>query len=215
MLKKSVMLALIGLLMGTTALRAQDRAAICDAVGNAEVGNWSAYEFTDPASGTDGTLRFAVVNRDGSDFWYEMQASTDEGDIIIQMLVPAFPFTPDQVTEVIFKAPGQPAMRLPSEMLSMMQQQMANNPMFDFAENCAAAEDLGRETVEVPAGTFETFHIMNPGDQGEVWISLDVPFGMIKGEGEGTIVLMEYGSDAVSAITEEPQSMPGMGGMNR
>lgn len=215
MLKKSVMLALIGLLMGTTALRAQDRAAICDAVGNAEVGNWAAYEFTDPASGTDGTLRFAVVNRDGSDFWYEMQASTDEGEVIVQMLVPAFPFTPDQITEVIFKAPGQPAMRLPSQALGMMKQQLASNPMFDFAESCAAAEDLGQETVAVPAGSFDTFHIRNPGDLGEAWISMDVPFGMIKGEGEGTIVLMEYGSDAVSAITEEPQTMPGMGGMNR
>ena len=183
-------------------------------MGNAEVGDWSSYDFTDPESGQDGTLRFAVVNRDGSDFWYEMQAATAEGQVIIQMLVPAFPFTPDQVTDVIFKAPGQPAMRMPSQMLGMMRQQMAGNPMFDFAENCAAAEDLGEETVEVPAGTFETFHIRNAGDMGEAWISLDVPFGMIKAEAEGTVVLTGYGDNAVSAITEEPQSMPGMGGMN-
>lgn len=214
MLKKAVMLALVGIVIGVTGAQAQDRDAICNSVGNAEVGDWSSYDFTDPESGQDGTLRFAVVNRDGSDSWYEMQAATAEGDVIIQMLVPAFPFTPDQVTEVIFKATGQPAMRMPSEMLGMMRQQMAGNPMFDFAENCAAAEDLGEETVEVPAGTFETFHIRNPGDMGEAWISLDVPFGMIKAEAEGTVVLTGYGADAVSAITEEPQSMPGMGGMN-
>jgi len=213
MLKKSVMLALVGLVIGATGLRAQDRAAICNAVGNAEVGDWSEYAITDPVNG-DGTLRFAVVNRDESDFWYEMQVTTAQGEIIVQMLVPDFPFTPDQVMEVIFKAPGQPAMRMPSQMLGMMKDQMAGNPMFDFAENCAAAEDLGTETVEVPAGSFETFHIRNQGDQGEAWISLDVPFGMIKAAAEGTITLTAYGDDAVSTITEEPQSMQGMGGMN-
>ena len=212
MLKKSVMLALVGLVIGATGLRGQDHSAVCNAVGNAEAGAWSAYDFTDAASGRSGTLRFAVVNRDGNDSWYEMQATTDEGKIVVQMLVPGFPFTPDQVTEVIFKAPGQPAMRVPSQAISMMQQQMAGNPILDFAENCAGAEDLGEETVEVPAGSFQTFHIRNPADQGEAWISMDVPFGMIKAAGEGTIVLTGYGDDAVSAITEEPQSMPGMGG---
>jgi hypothetical protein len=212
MLKKSVMLAMAGVLVLASGLQAQDRAALCGAVGNATVGDWASYEFTDGASGTSGTLRFAVVNRDESDFWYEMTASTAEGEVLIQMLVPDFPFTPDEVLEVIFKAPGQPAMSLPSQMLGMMKQQMAGNPMFDFAENCAAAEDLGKETVEVPAGSFETFHIRNASDEGEIWISLDVPFGMIKAVGEGTVTLTGYGDGAVSSITEEPQAMPGMGG---
>ena len=212
MLKKSVMLALAGFVVLASGLQAQDRAALCGAVGNATVGDWASYEFTDTASGTNGTLRFAVVNRDASDFWYEMKASTGEGEVLVQMLVPAFPFTPDQVLDVIVKAPGQPAMRLPSQMLGMMKQQLAGNPMFDFAENCAAAEDLGKETVEVPAGSFDTFHIRNAADQGEIWISLDVPFGMIKAIGEGTVTLTGYGNGAVSSITEEPQAMPGMGG---
>jgi hypothetical protein len=212
MLRKSVTLALAGFVVLASGLQAQDRAALCSAVGNATVGDWASYEFTDAGAETAGTLRFAVVNRDASDFWYEMKAATAEGEVLIQMLVPAFPFTPDQVTEVIFKAPGQPAMRLPSQMLGMMKQQMAGNPMFDFAENCAAAEDLGKETVKVPAGSFETFHIRNASDEGEIWISLDVPFGMIKAVGEGTVTLTGYGDGAVSSITEEPQTMPGMGG---
>jgi len=37
---------------------------------------------------------------------------------------------------------------------------------------------------------------------------------MVKAAAEGTVVLTGYGADAVSAINEEPQSMPGMGGMN-
>jgi hypothetical protein len=212
MLKKSVVLALAGFVVLASGLQAQDRAALCSAVGNATAGDWASYDFTDAASGTNGSLRLAVVNRDASDSWYEMKASTPEGEVLIQMLVPAFPFTPDQVTEVIFKAPGQPAMRLPSQMLGMMKDQMAGNPMFDFAENCAAAEDLGKETVKVPAGSFEAFHIRNPADQGEAWISLDVPFGMIKAVGEATVILTGYGDGAVSSITEEPQTMPGMGG---
>jgi len=212
MLKKSVMLALAGFVVAASGLQAQDRAELCGAVGNAQVGDWASYEFTDPASGTNGTLRLAVVKRGGSDAWYEMKASTDQGEVLVQMLVPGFPFTPDEVTEVIFKAPGQPAMRLPSQMLGMMKDQMAGNPMFDFAENCAAAEDLGKEKIQVPAGSFDSYHIRNPADQGEAWISLDVPFGMIKAESDATVSLTGYGDDAVSSITEEPQTMPGMGG---
>lgn len=212
MRKKSVALALAVLLSAAGGLQAQDRADMCNAVGNASVGDWSAYEFTDAQSGTSGTLRFAVISRDASDSWYEMQATTAEGEVVVQMHVPGFPFTPDQVTEVIFKAPGQPAMRLPAQMLSMMQQQMAGNPMFDFAEQCAAAEDLGKVTVEVPAGSFEALHLRSADDEGEVWINPDIPFGMIKAEGEGGLVLTGYGDDAVSTITEEPQAMPGMGG---
>lgn len=212
MLKKSVMLALAGLVIVAGGLQAQDRAKLCGAVGNATVGDWAEYEFTDSASGTSGSLRLAVVNRDGSDSWYEMKASTDQGEVLVQMLVPGFPFTPEEVTEVIFKAPGQPPMRLPSQMLGMMKDQMSGNPMFDFAENCAAAEDLGKEKISVPAGSFDTFHIRNPADQGEAWISLDIPFGMIKAESDATVILTGYGDDAVSSITEEVQTMPGMGG---
>jgi hypothetical protein len=44
-----------------------------------------------------------------------------------------------------------------------------------------------------------------------------VPFGIVQGtvpEG-GLLVLKGFGTDAESSIPEEPQMMPGMGGMNR
>jgi hypothetical protein len=46
----------------------------------------------------------------------------------------------------------------------------------------------------------------------DIWISSDVPFGMIKlvdEEGLGT-VLQAYGDDAESAVAATPFEMPGM-----
>ena len=76
---------------------------------------------------------------------------------------------------------------------------------------------LGSESVQVPAGTFETHHL-RPVDEelgpGEVWVSTEVPFGLVKGEGpDGSLILIESGSGATSTITENPQDIPGIPGM--
>ena len=57
---------------------------------------------------------------------------------------------------------------------------------------------------------------MNDDDGSEAWISPDVPFGIVQGtvpEG-GLLVLKAFGTDAESSIPEEPQMMPGMGGVD-
>jgi len=192
-------------------------AAICSGLTTIEVGEWATYNIESPNQ--SGTMRFALLPEGaagGDGQWFEVTMKADGQDVIVQLLVPGWPFGPDDIQGVVMKTAGQQAMRIPDSMLSMMQGQL-DLPISDISESCAGSEMLGTESVEVPAGTFEAYHI-RPADQdlgpGDVWVSPDVPFGLIRGEGpDGTLALFESGTGATSTITEAPRDMPGIPGM--
>ena len=218
MLRRVSLLAMAALLFVAPWLPAQDLAEACSAVTSSKIGYWSEFQLDGMSADEVSSLRFAMIERPGeaNTTWYEFQAETRQGQVTVQLDVPGWPFDSDQVSGVIVKMAGQPAMRMPDEMIAMMQQQMGDNPIADFAERCTASEAVGTESIEVPAGTFDAIRIRSDDDGSEAWISPDVPFGIVKAvvqEG-GTLELIGYGTDATSSITEDPQPMPGMGGMN-
>jgi hypothetical protein len=212
---KSVLLATLGLVLGPAVLLAQDHLAVCEAVGNLEMGQWAEYHVSGSEGDDEGTLRFALVNAKADKVWYELRIDSNQGSMVLQMLVPGFPFTPDEIDEIVMQPPGQPPMRMPDQMLGMMKQQMADNPMIDFSKNCEGANFIGRESVTVPAGTFDAFKLETEGQDGYAWVSADVPFGLVKAEqpGQGEMELTSNGDDAESSITGEIQEMPGTQGM--
>lgn len=218
MLRRVTLAAAALLLFAVPDLAAQDQATACAAVTASEVGYWAEFDVQGSPAEEVSSLRFALIERAGetNPNWYEFHAQTSQGPVTVQMDVPSWPFEATDVKGIILKAPGQPAMRMPEEMIAMMQAQMGDNPMVDIAARCEGAEGLGSESVEVPAGSFETFHIRDAEEQADIWISPDVPFGVVKVSSPdgGTMSLTGYGTDATSGITEEPQAMPGMGGMN-
>ncbi len=210
-------IAMLGLLvLAPSNLSAQDMAAICSRLTDVEVGEWATYDVD--AGIQQGTMRFALlpVGAAGGDGqWFEITMNVAGEDMVIQLLVSSWPFGSDDIEGVVMKRAGQPAMRIPGSMLSMMQGQL-NNPIADLSENCTGSELLGIESVDVPAGTFETHHL-RPVDQelgpGEVWVSTEVPFGLVKGEGpDGSLILVDSGSGATSTITETPKDIPGIPG---
>ena len=210
---RGLLAAGMGVLLSTGSAWGQGNEEACGAVGNLEVGHWAAYEFSGVPGQDVSSVRFAIVESEGEDFWYEFSAATSEGAVIVQLLVPGFPFQPADIRQVVMKAGDQPAMKLPSQMVSMMQQQMGPNPMLDFAKECASAKSLGRESVGVPAGTFDAWHLENVDERGNVWISSDVPFGVVKGTWKdgGEMALEAFGTDATSSITETPtEGFPGL-----
>ena len=212
-------LAVAALIAAVAPLAAQDRDAACAAFEDSEIGDWAEFDLSGPPGDEVSSLRFALVERAGEadKTWYEFSAVTNQGPVTVQLDVPGWPFGPDDVAGVIVKMAGQPAMRLPNEMLSMMRQQMGDNPMANFAEKCATSALIGTESVQVPAGTFSAVHLKSDDDGSEAWLSPDVPFGIVKGNSPdgGVLELKGFGGDAESSIPEEPQAMPGMGGMNR
>lgn len=204
---------LIGFMPATAS--AQDLSTICEDITQQDAGGWAKYEMT--GEKVNGTMRMALLSEGAGGAegqWFEMAGTINGQDAIVQIQADKWPFEPEEVRGVVMKAAGQPAMRLPESMLSQMRGQM-NSPIGDMAESCARGELLGSETVEVPAGSFAT-HKIRPVDMGEgtpdaMWLATDVPFGVVKSEGpDGTMVLLEYGSDAMSSISEAPRSMPGM-----
>lgn len=196
---------------------AQDIEKVCDAIGGVELGDWAEFKMEGPQAAQVSGIRFAIVDRGNpQELWFELKAATAQGEQIVQLQVPDFPFKGDEVTQGIVKAMQMPAMRMPDQMLGMMQQQMQSNPMLDVAEQCRGSELIGEEDVTTPAGSMKAWHL-KVADGNDAWVSGDVPFGIVKGttgESSGdTMVLTGYGNDATSSITEEPQAMPAMPGM--
>jgi len=190
---------------------AQDLDAACEAVASSSVGAWSEHSVQSPNGRFD--VRFALV-RDRGATWYEINSQTAVGPSILQLRVPGFPFTPAEIEEVVLKSGDTPAIRLPDSMVRQYASAEQAGPLADIRSACRGAEVVGRETVSVAAGTFETTHLRFPATGGEVWISGDVPFGIVRGDvpGQGTTELSAHGGGAVSSITETPMTLPGAGG---
>jgi hypothetical protein len=201
----------------TPALPAQtatDLADVCKTVGDAKVGQWASFEGTS-ASGT-GKLRLAVVGSeraaDSTFYWFEVNFAAQEAGKsgIVQILATNLASGSAAPRSLIVKLGAQPAMRIPGQMAAMMGQKPGENTAFDWASRCSGAHVVGWESVTVPAGTFRALHVTTD-DEGEVWASRDVPFGLVKLHGKrGDLALAARGIDAKSSITEKPIDMGGM-----
>lgn len=197
----------------------QTLAEACERVADITVGQWAEYRATDPEMGNQPIgMRFAIVGTEAvggtEHYWVELQMSAPQGRMIMQMLVPSWPYESSQIKGLIMKSGDEPAMRMPQQTVDMMMQQTGGGGEFtqDVFENCDAAELIGNETVTVPAGTVETMHMRSTeGDGGEAWVALDIPFGLVKMQGPNgeSLELVGHGMDAESAITETPQEPGG------
>jgi hypothetical protein len=162
-----------------------------------------------------GTMRMALLGNEThagvNMVRLEMAMTSSRGPVIMQFVVPGYPYQMSSIEEMVMKAGNQPAMKLSGQMLAMMSSHM---PKDWLAEACqhARASVVAEENITVPAGTFHTTHYRDEAKNTDVWISKDIPFGLVKATSarSGTIVLTAKGSDAKSQITETPQEMPGM-----
>jgi len=211
--------ALVLFLAAPGVAAAQDLATVCRQLQTVEAGGWAEYQVSTPQG--DGTIRLALLDEGAADdpgLWLEMSGQFSGQNSILQLLIEEYPYEADDISAVVMKMGDQPAQRLPDSMLGQMRGQI-NSPVGNIAEECGRSELVGTESIEVPAGTFDALHLRPPaGDEAEpppdVWVSEDVPFGLLKAEGsQGTMVLAGAGDDATSRITETPADMGGMGGM--
>lgn len=181
-------------------------------------GSWVEYRMTSTEKNASGNLRYAILGeeaREGQTMtWLEMKMSgmgEQKGEMIMQVLVPSYPFNPTGIQEMVMKVPGQPAMKMSGRMMGMMRGQMQNNPGMSVQDMCSGVEFVGNETVTVPAGTFRTRHYHSAEQNSDAWIVENQPFGMVKASGPRfTIEMTGTGTGATSSITETPREMPGM-----
>jgi hypothetical protein len=201
--------------LGASSLAAQDATALCQSLAKMTVGQWASYAITGTQG--SGTLRLAAVGLerrgDSTLYWLEISGSGSGGKSgIMQFLVPGFGGDAATVHSMIVKTEGQPAMKLPDQMVSMMRGRMGqNNAALDAVRRCASAQVVGWENVTAAGGSIRALHLKNV-DGAEAWIAGDVPFGIVKARPKdgGEMILTGRGMDAKSSITEKPQEMPGM-----
>ena len=166
------------------------------------VGSGAAYDITNGKQQKH-SMEITIVGKEavnGKDsYWLEMGMETDRGTMYMKMLMSIEQNS--VITErFIMQSPGQPQ---PMEMdLNTM---MGGNKTHsaDFRDK---AEQVGAESVTVPAGTFDCTHYRMKDGSGDVWVSPKVvPWGMVKYTGkDSTMVLTKQISDAKDHITGTP-----------
>ncbi len=206
-------------LVTPASLRAQELAQVCQSLDKLTVGQWGSYSVTSPRR-SSGKVRLAIVGSerraDTTMYWFEITgAGAGSQGGIVQLLVTGFGAEPIGVRAMVMKLEGQPAMKMPDQMVAMWSERAEKEaPALEIGRRCRTAQAVGWETITVPAGAIRALHVKNT-DGGEAWLTAEVPFGIVKAlpkEG-GEMVLTGRGADAKSSITERPQELPGM--MNR
>src|ERR1700683_2734529 len=164
------------------------------------VGAGAAYEVTS-SDGKTQPIEFALVGKEsvnGKDgYWMEWTTSTGRtGQMIMKTLI--VPGATDAPTRMIMQMGGGQPMEMPTQGRMGAQAK----PNTDIREG---GQDLGKESVTVPAGTFSCEHYRSK-DGGDVWISSQVPlFGMVKSVNNGsTMVLTKAITGAKDKITGTP-----------
>lgn len=167
------------------------------------VGSGAAYEIT-TSDGRKTNIEYAIVGKEsvnGKDaYWMEWTTSgMGSGQMVMKMLTAVGDST--VTSRMIMQMPGRPPMEMPAQMTGRMNGQSAP------ADIRSTAEDVGSESVTVPAGTFTCEHYRMKDGSGDTWVSTKVnPFGVVKHEGkDSTMVLTKVITDAKDKIIGIPQ----------
>lgn len=168
-------------------------------------GAWSEYKTT------EGTMRMLYLGKESAGERLELAVSGSRGAMVMQMVVPSYPYEMTQVKEIVMQRGTEPPMRMPESMLSMMRSRMPNASTMS-EESCGRMIEVGKESVTVPGGTFQTTHYRDSSGGTDVWVSPSVPFGAVKVVSrDHTMELTGKGTGGTTKITGTPQDMP-MGG---
>ncbi|MCK4428115.1 MAG: hypothetical protein KAW16_06505 [candidate division Zixibacteria bacterium] len=185
-----------------------------------KVGTYVKYKSTNEKTKTESILKLSIVGKEklegeGEFFWYEIEQTEPKtgGVTIIKMLISGDPKDLGTVKRMIFKSGKEPANELPQAFVNLMNQALPK-------DTTKAAEPktkkLGTEKIKTKMGTFSCVHTQSTSPYNQVtdsWTNAEVPmFGMVKStSGSNTLVLLEHGTGAVTAVKEKPEllEMPG------
>src|SRR5207247_11292971 len=80
------------------------------------------------------------------------------------------------------KSGQQPTMKMPPQMIQMVNSSPGMNMAADLARQCQAMDVVGWELVATPVGEIRALHLRNTasGMVSEVWVQPDLQFAMVK-----------------------------------
>ena len=222
-MRSSVMLSAVLMLgMAVPAVGQTDACGLTGLASSRKPGVYALYKL-EGGEAAGGTLRLTLIGTEKkagvARERVEMQMTSPRmggGPMIIQMVVPAWPFASSEIGEMVMQAPGQPPMRMSAQMMGMMNQRGGGMPAMNVDKTCQDAKLVGTEKLTVAGGSFETQHYRNTKEGVDLWISPTVSgWGLVKSVGQGTtMTLTGMGKDGKTALTGEPMEMP-MGMPNR
>jgi len=167
------------------------------------VGNGAAYEMTSK-DGKKTDMEIDVVGKEsvgGQDgIWMEITMNQPQmgGDMIMKMFTVANG-SDAQSSRMIMKLPNTPAMEMPAS-------SGKSHEKVQPTDIRSSAQDVGSESVTVPAGTFTCEHYHMKDGSGDVWVTDKIsPWGVAKYQSqESSMVLMKVITGATDKITEKP-----------
>lgn len=146
------------------------------------VGSEATYRLARPSG--DQEIRFAITDQkadgDAKLVWFETQVQAEGHPALVsQVLVPGFPYDPATVKEASLKSGDRAPIKLDARQLASMRRRLPGL-LESIVEGCKAASLVGTESVKVPAGTFQASHYRNALRGSDIWVSSEVPFGLVK-----------------------------------
>jgi hypothetical protein len=187
---------------------------LCSASLALSEGQWARFAVDAPFIAERLESRYAIVGSEGSDYWMEFEIATPmgNGNVIMKVLIPDWPYAEGNIKRAMMQLPfgegmeAMPPMEMPASSIRN------DDPAIPIRMACADLENGVEESITVTAGTFSATRITLRRLGKDIWLSSEVPFGIVKladADDKG-MELMAIGSDAESGITAEPQQIPGM-----
>lgn len=170
------------------------------------VGSGAVYNIQS-SDGKNTSMEIDVVGKesvDGKDgYWFETVITGEQtspmGNMVIKTLT-VLDGADSYPSKVVMQMGDRPPMEMPAQMTQRMQQKQT-------ADIRGSADDVGSESVTVPAGTFTCEHYRMKDGSGDAWISQNIsPYGVVKYQGkDSTMQLAKVVTDAKDKITGTPQ----------
>jgi hypothetical protein len=188
------------------------------------LGAWSEYAVFEKTTGVRSVMRMSIVDKQGDLFWYEVVNEEGGSKNIVKMLVKGDPNDSENIQRLIIKTGTQAAQEMPKDFVLMgrrmaihMFEQRSGIPSEAYAN--LRNEKISEGETVVPAGTLTVSRNRIVDNEGRIYGEYKFseavrPLGVVSVDTENTsMVLLAYGSDAQSQITEKPVLMeqpPGM-----
>jgi hypothetical protein len=179
------------------------------------VGEGAEYQMTGPNEPNPTSITIAIVGKEDVDgatgYWMEIttQDPRSGGPMYMKSLTVVSNGN-TQTTKMIMQMGGEQPMEMDN--VAAMSSRRGPQP----ADISKQAQDVGSETVTVPAGTYTCEHYKTA-DGDDVWVSAKVsPWGLVKmTSAKANMTLEKVITDAKDMITGTPtqMQMPNMGGM--
>lgn len=189
-------------------------AELCNGSMAVSEGQWARFAVDAPFLAERLDSRYAIVGMEGSDYWMEFEVAMPMGNgkTIMKILISDWPYGEGTIKRAIMQLPmGQGAEAMPP--MEMPASSIKNeDPANPIRMACDEADKAVEESVTVGAGTFSATRVPLRRLGKDIWLSSDVPFGIVKlaDSGDKGLELMAFGTDAEPAITAKPQKIPGM-----